>query len=119
MTKILIAEDSYFMRNQLTGILNKAGFSDIVYAKNGQEAIEIYRKEKPDLVLLDVIMPKLNGIDVLKVLAPRAKIIMVTVVGSKSMIDEIKSIGATDYITKPFDSKILIRKVKDVLDKKK
>ncbi len=119
MAKILIAEDSSFMRNQLTEILNNAGFSDIIYAQDGQEAIEAYRKEEPDLVLLDVVMPRLNGIDVLKVLAPQAKIIMVTVVGSKSMIGELKSIGASDYITKPFDPKTLVKKVKEILNNKK
>jgi len=115
MSKILIAEDSQFMRNVLKDILKEAGFEDVVEAENGQQALEKYDSEKPDLVLLDIIMPEVDGIEVLKKIGKEAKIIVVSAVGQEKMLKEAKGLGALDYIVKPFDNQKVIEVVKKTI----
>jgi CheY-like chemotaxis protein len=100
--KILITEDSKFMRSVLRDILESHGHS-IIEAQNGNEALALYEKEQPDLILLDIIMPEVTGLEVLKKIGGIAKIIVISAVGQEKMIEEAKSLGALDYITKPFD----------------
>lgn len=115
MAKIIVADDSNFMRQLLIGILEKAGFSDIKEAKNGVEALDLCEKEKPDLLLLDIIMPELDGIGVLKKIDPSQKVIVVTAVGQETVINEAKSLGAKGYVVKPFDGKSIIAEINKVL----
>lgn len=111
MAKILVADDSNFMRQLLIGILNKAGFTEIIEASNGREALEKAESEKPDLILLDIIMPEVDGIEVLKKISPGFKILVVSAVGQDSVIEQAKKLGAKGYITKPFDSKKITEEI--------
>ncbi|MFH1089100.1 MAG: response regulator [Candidatus Uhrbacteria bacterium] len=111
--KILLADDSAFMRKVLKDILVGMGFGSFVEAENGVEALAKYAEEKPGLLLLDIIMPEKDGMEVLKEIGKTAKIVVVSAIGQDSMIEEAKGLGALDYITKPFDKK----NVEEVLGK--
>lgn len=118
MAKILISDDSAFMRKIIRNILEKLGHKDIIEATNGNEAIDKYNSEKPDLVLLDIIMPDVGGIDVLRAIMAAnkdAKVVMVTAVGQDAMVEECNQLGAKGYIVKPFDEKKVTETIKNVL----
>ena len=115
--KILIVDDSAFMRKVLRDIFESAGYSNFIEASNGREAIEKWRKEKPDFMFLDVIMPEMNGMDVLREIGKEAKVIIVSAVGQKDMIDEAKALGAIDYVVKPFDRDQVLEKAQRYIQK--
>ncbi len=115
--KILIVDDSAFMRKVLRDIFESAGYTDFIEAGNGREAIEKFRSDAPDFIFLDVIMPDINGMDVLREIGHEAKIIVVSAVGQKEMIEEAKSLGALDYIVKPFDREQVLEKAEKYLKK--
>lgn len=117
-TKILLADDSKFMRKVIIDILTEAGFSQFVEAENGNEAVAKLQSEKPGLVMLDVIMPELDGIGVLKKmkeLGIETKVIIVSAVGQEAMISEAKSLGAEGYVIKPFEKVDVIKEVESAL----
>ncbi len=105
--KILVADDASFMRTVLKDILKSNGLaSDIIEAPDGVEAVRQYIQHKPDLVTMDVNMPKADGIQALKGIMkinPNAKVIMVTSVEQKHIVQDAMKSGARDYIIKPFD----------------
>jgi len=111
--KILIADDSKFMRGVLKDIVESEGHESIE-AENGRETIEKFEKEKPDLVLLDIIMPEVDGLGVLKKIGKKAKVIVISAVGQEKMVEEAKGLGALDYIVKPFDNKKVLEVIKKV-----
>lgn len=113
--KVLTADDSAFMRKILISILKEAGFEDIIEAENGVMAIEKFEAEQPDLVMLDVIMPEKDGLEVVKVIGKKAKVIMVSAVGQESIIADAKSFGAKGYIVKPFEKDVVLAEIKRVL----
>jgi two-component system, chemotaxis family, chemotaxis protein CheY len=113
--KILIAEDSQFMRGILKDILETAGY-ELIETKNGKEALDAFEKENPDLILLDMIMPEIDGVEVLKKIGTKANIIVVSAVGQEKMVEEAKGLGAKDYIIKPFDDAKVLETVKRVLE---
>lgn len=108
--KILIVDDSAFMRKVLRDIFESAGYTNFVEASNGREALEKWRSEHPDFMFLDIIMPEMNGMDVLREIGKEAQIIVVSAVGQKEMIEEAKSLGALDYVVKPFDRDQVLEK---------
>lgn len=112
--KILIADDSQFMRESLKDILAEEKY-EIVEAVDGKEALEKIETEKPDLVLLDVIMPEVDGMEVLKKIGKQAKIVVISAVGQDKMVNEAKELGALDYIIKPFENEKVIKAVKQIL----
>jgi CheY-like chemotaxis protein len=120
--KILVADDSMFMRKMLKDILSEEEY-EIVEANSGLTALAQFKKEKPDLILLDIIMPEgeEEGLTVLKTvkkLSSEAKVIMISAVGNDSIIAECKKIGAVDYIIKPFEKGKVIETVRKYLGKK-
>lgn len=107
MTKtVLIADDSIFMRTWLKDLVEKSRYTVITEAKDGYEAINKYKDFSPDIVLLDMTMPKVNGLSALKAIKaydPEAKVIMCTAaMGQKSLIMEALHLGAQDFIIKPY-----------------
>ena len=110
MAKILIADDSKFMRKMLTDILTTEGHQIIGESENPREAIELYKKLKPDLVTLDIIMPIVEGIETLSALKaiieenPQAKVVMVSALGQEEVVEECIEAGAKAFIVKPFKS---------------
>jgi len=118
MKKILIVDDSLFMRKILKDILPEK--YDIFEAESGSKALEQFNEEKPDLVLLDIIMPhgEEEGLRVLREMIktdPELKVIMITAVGQDAIIGECKKLGVKDYIVKPFDSKLVVETVEKYL----
>ncbi|MFD2707087.1 response regulator [Salibacterium lacus] len=107
MHKILIVDDQYGIRVLLQEILQKEGH-DILEASNGSTALELLEHEHPDLVLLDMKIPGMDGVEILRKrsergLAPGASVILMTAYGELSMMQEAEQLGASSYISKPFD----------------
>lgn len=114
MSKILIADDASFMRLMICQILARKGLTDITEAENGQQAVEKFEAIKPDLTLLDITMPELDGLAALsEILAidPQAKVIMCSAVAQESMVREALKRGAVDFVVKPFRPEELLRTV--------
>lgn len=115
----MLVDDSDFARKVLKEILEKAGFFAIIEAKNGKEALALFEEEKPDIMLLDLIMPDIGGLDVLDELKLRGasvKVIVVTSVGGPVIQNEIRESfsGVAAYVNKPFDEKDIVNTVKRV-----
>jgi len=104
-TKILVVDDSAFMRQFIIGYLREYGFVHIEEAGNGKIAVRMYETQKPDVVLLDLIMPVEDGPDALgQLVALGAKVIVVSAVGQEKVIQEMLKKGAKGYFIKPFFS---------------
>ncbi len=118
MAKIMIVDDAAFMRMMIKDALTKAGYTDLLEAADGAIALETFKTEKPDLVLMDITMPNMNGLDALKAIKahdPNASIIMCSAMGQEPMvIDAIKS-GAKDFIVKPFKPNRIVEAVSKVI----
>ncbi|MDI9493590.1 MAG: response regulator [Bacillota bacterium] len=116
--KILIVDDAAFMRMMIKDNLKKAGYTDFVEAGDGEQAVLKYEEEKPGVVLLDITMPVMDGIQVLrtiKQLDSNAKVIMCSAMGQEGMVVEAIKLGALDFIVKPFKPERLVQTVKNVL----
>ena len=118
MEKILIADDSMFMRMTLKNNLPK-GY-EIIEADSGAKALKLFESQKPDMVLLDIVMPEgeEEGVDVLRKIMksdPKACVVMITAIGQDAIIDQCKKLGAKDYIVKPFDENVVAETVKKYL----
>ncbi|HZW03314.1 MAG TPA: response regulator [Anaerolineaceae bacterium] len=105
MAKILIVDDAEFLRVRISKMLTGDGY-DVIEAENGARAVEIYQRERPDLVLLDVTMPEMDGLTALKHIRgfdPKARVVMLTALGQESVVLEAIKSGARDFIVKPFE----------------
>ena len=103
---ILIADDAGFMRAVLRQIIEDMEWTVAGEAHDGTEAIVQYRKLRPDLVLLDITMPNLDGTEALKAILkedPQAQVVMITALGQKDQVLNAIKAGARDFIIKPFD----------------
>ena len=121
--KILIIEDDKDIRDLISFNLSKNGYKTIL-SRDGEKGIEKAKNEKPDLVLLDLMLPGIDGLDVCKILKTdsslnKLSIIMLTALGQEEDIIKGLEVGADDYITKPFSFKILFARIKSVLRRKK
>jgi two-component system chemotaxis response regulator CheY len=102
--KILIGDDSILARKQLKDIISAQGSFDYIEAKNGQEAVDMYKSNQPDLVFLDIVMPIMDGISAVKgIIAfdPKADIILVSTIGTLEQLKKAIKEGAHDFIQKP------------------
>lgn len=119
MAKILLVDDAAFMRMMVKDTLTKAGYTDLYEAADGMQAVETYNDVKPDLVLMDITMPNMDGLEALKTIKsnhPDANIVMCSAMGQESMvIDAIKS-GAKDFIVKPFKPDRILKTVSSIVD---
>ncbi len=118
MVKILTIEDSAFERKAIINILKKGGYEDIVEAEDAEQGIEAYKTNRPDLVLLDLRLPGMDGLECfkkLKAINPKVKVIVVTIVTRQDSVDEAKKLGAVDYIIKPITEQKLLTPIKKVL----
>ena len=104
---ILICDDAAFMRMMIKDILTKNGYTVVGEAENGAKAVEKYAELKPDLVLMDITMPEMDGIQALKKIKeadPSATVIMCSAMGQQAMVIESIQSGAKDFIVKPFQA---------------
>ncbi|MFA1822261.1 response regulator [Virgibacillus oceani] len=104
MYTILIADDSTFMRMWLKKLIQQQGYHNISEATDGLEAIEQYKKLRPDIVFLDITMPNINGLTALKKIKAfdaKANVVMCSAIGTDSNVMEALQLGAKDFIVKP------------------
>ena len=115
---ILVCDDAAFMRMMIKDILSKNGYNVVGEAENGAKAVEKYNELKPDLVLMDITMPEMDGIQALKQIKagdPGAQVIMCSAMGQQAMVIESIQAGAKDFIVKPFQADRVIEAVKKVV----
>ena len=118
MAKILIVDDAAFMRMMIKDILTKNGYEVAAEAENGLKAVEKYAEVRPNLVLMDITMPEMDGIQSLKKikeLDPAANVIMCSAMGQQAMVIEAIQSGAKDFIVKPFQAERVLEAVKKVV----
>ncbi|GHU96429.1 response regulator [Clostridia bacterium] len=116
--RILVVDDAAFMRMMIKEVLSKNGFDVCGEAENGAKALEKYKELTPDLVIMDITMPEVNGIDALKNIKafnPQSKVIMCSAMGQQAMVIEAIQSGAKDFIVKPFQADRVVEAVKKVL----
>ncbi|NLM69642.1 MAG: response regulator [Firmicutes bacterium] len=108
---VLITDDTAFMRMTLRNVIQKNGFHVIGEAADGEEAVSKYKELQPDLVTMDITMPKMDGITAIKEIIKydaNAKIIVCSAMGQKPMVIEALNAGARDFLVKPFDAQRVI-----------
>jgi two-component system, chemotaxis family, chemotaxis protein CheY len=118
MARILVVDDAKFMRMTLTAILQKGNHVVVGEAENGNEAIQLFKSLKPDLVTMDITMPEMNGLEALRQIKqgnPNAKIIMCSAMGQQKMVVEAIEAGAKDFIVKPFEESRVLEAINKVL----
>ncbi|MDD2773968.1 MAG: response regulator [Elusimicrobiales bacterium] len=118
MTKILIVDDSPILRSTIRTVLERAGYQITGEAGNADEAFALYGKERPGLVLLDILLPGESGLDILrrlKTMDPAAQVLIVTAVNQEAVNEEAKQLGARGILYKPFDPSELTAAIAEVL----
>ena len=118
MARVLIVDDAAFMRMMIKDILEKNGFEVVGEAPNGVVAVELYKKEKPDVVTMDITMPDMDGIEAVKQIKSfdaGAKVIMCSAMGQQSMVMDAIKAGARDFIVKPFQADRVLEAVNKVI----
>ncbi|MGA2765274.1 MAG: response regulator [Spirochaetia bacterium] len=116
---VLIADDLTFIKIVLRDILEKSGFRVVAEASNGDEAIARYLDTRPDVVLMDITMPGMDGLTALRKireLDPAARVIICSAIGQQRLIFQALEMGAKDYIVKPFQPQRVISALKKALD---
>ena len=116
--RVLLVDDSTYIRTVLGSIIVDAGFEVVGEAADGEEAIRKYMDLKPDIVLMDVIMEPMNGMAATEAILdkdPAALILMVTVLETKEILVDLIKIGAKGYITKPFSKEEIAEKIREVI----
>ena len=118
MGRILVVDDTMFMRTLLKNILFSGSHDIVGEAEDGEDAVAKDNALKPDLVTMDVVMPKMNGIEALKAITtldPNAKVVMCTAVGQEQMVKLAIKTGAKGYIVKPFQAPKVLEEVNNIL----
>jgi two-component system chemotaxis response regulator CheY len=118
--RVLVADDARFMRQLIREIIEPEGFEVVGEAADGRAAVDEFTKLQPDLVTMDIVMPKRSGIDALKeilTLDAGAKVAMVSALGQEALVMEALQAGAADYIVKPFKPEAVIATLKKIAEK--
>ncbi len=116
--KILVVDDAAFMRMMIKDILTKNGYEVVGEAENGVIAVSKYKELTPDLVLMDITMPEMDGIEAVKAIKAHdgnAKVVMCSAMGQQAMVIEAIQSGAKDFIVKPFQADRILEAIKKVL----
>ena len=115
---VLVVDDSIFVTKQITQILSSEGFDVIGTAEDGEQAVAKYHELKPDIVTMDITMPKMDGVTALEKIMqsnPSAKIVMVSALGKQEMVKKSLMLGAKNYIVKPLDRKKVLERINSIL----
>lgn len=118
MVKVLIVDDAAFIRMMIKDILEGNGFEVIGEADNGLKAVELYKKDRPDIVTMDITMPEMDGIQALKEIIEydeNAKIIMCSAMAQQAMVMDAIKFGAKDFIVKPFQADRVLEAINKAL----
>ncbi len=116
--KILVVDDAAFMRMMIKNSLSGEGYTNIIEAGDGQAALDMYQQESPDLVIMDITMPEMDGLESLRLMKeadPNAKVVMCSAMGQESMVVEAIRLGALDFIVKPFKPDRVLQTVEKIL----
>jgi two-component system chemotaxis response regulator CheY len=116
--KILVVDDAVFMRRQLRGILESAGHRVVAEGEDGTELLSLYERHHPDVVTLDLVMPRKNGLDALRELREshrEARVIVCTSIADEPSILKAVGLGARDYVLKPVSEEKLLAAVEKAL----
>ncbi len=116
--KIMIVDDAAFMRMMIKNSLTGNGYTNIIEAADGQIAFETFKTEKPDLVIMDITMPNMDGIQSLQAIKahdPNAMVVMCSAMGQEAMVVDAIRFGALDFIVKPFKPDRILQTVKKIL----
>jgi len=114
--RLMIVDDTLFMRRMLRDLLSSHGYEVVAEACNGREAVENYRQNLPDLAIMDITMPEMDGIEAVRAILqedPQARIVMCSALGQNEPVMEALQAGAWDFVLKPF----LPEKVLEVVEK--
>jgi two-component system chemotaxis response regulator CheY len=120
MARILVADDASFMRQIIRDILESDGHEIVAEASDGIQAVEEWQKHHPDLVTMDIVMPRRSGIDAVRAIAAidaTAKVVMCSALGQESLVTEALQAGARDFIVKPFKPDAVLATLRRVLEK--
>jgi two-component system chemotaxis response regulator CheY len=115
--RVMVVDDALFMRNMLKDILLRAGYEVIAEAENGEMVLNLFLEHKPDLVTMDIVMPKKSGVEALQdIMAahPDACVVMVSALGQDSLVLEAVEAGAKDFIVKPFKEDQVLETIRRV-----
>lgn len=118
MPTIMVVDDAAFMRMRCKKLLTQNGY-DVIEAATGAQAVETYKKSKPDAVLLDITMPDMDGLTALKEmkkLDPDVRVAMVSAMGQQSVVMDALKSGAKDFVVKPFEADRVLATVKKLLE---
>ncbi|MEN8180901.1 MAG: response regulator [Myxococcota bacterium] len=118
--RVLVADDAAFMRQMIREIIEPEGFEVVGEATDGVEVVESYHELLPDLVMMDIVMPRCSGIDAVKEIvskAPQARIVMCSALGQESLVMEALQAGAQDFIVKPFKPDAVLSTLNKVVEK--
>jgi len=119
MIKVLIVDDTAFMRLSIRTMLERNEFEIVGEAENGKVAIKKYMETKPDVVTMDITMPEMSGIEALseiKQYDPNAKIIIVSAMGQECLVKEAIMKGAITFIVKPFKEELLVQTIRQIAE---
>jgi two-component system chemotaxis response regulator CheY len=111
MKRLLVVDDALLMRKMIRDVASEAGWEVAGEARDGAEAVELYRRLRPDLVTMDVVMPRMSGLEALKLIRaadPEAQVVMVTALDQKQTLLESIRDGAIDFIVKPFERERIV-----------
>ncbi len=120
MTRILVADDASFMRQMIRDIIEPEGYEVVGEASDGVEVIDKFLELRPDLVMMDIVMPKRSGIDAVKAIKledPTAVVVMCSALGQEALVMEAIQAGAKDFIVKPFKPDAVVSTLAKVLEK--
>ncbi len=118
MSKILLVDDAVFMRKVIRDTLSKNGYTDLYEAVDGADAVEKYSEISPDLVIMDITMPNMDGLEALKEIRSRdgtASVVLCSAMGQEAMVIDAIQSGAKDFIVKPFKPERLMKTVTSIL----
>ena len=116
--KILLVDDAAFMRKMIKDTLSKSGYTDLYEAVDGADAVEKYTELHPDLVIMDITMPNMDGLEALNAIRakdPNANVVMCSAMGQESMVMDAVRSGAKDFIVKPFKPDRILKTVSTIL----
>ena len=120
MARVLVADDASFMRQMIREIVEAEGHEVIGEASDGVEAVDQFKKLQPDIVTMDIVMPRRSGIDAVRgivELDPSARVVMCSALGQETLVTEALQAGAKDFIVKPFKPDSVLATLKKVLEK--
>jgi two-component system chemotaxis response regulator CheY len=117
--RVMVVDDALFMRNMLKDIFVRAGYEVVAEGENGEVALQLYQDTRPDLVTMDIVMPKKSGIEALQEIVaddPQARVVMVSALGQDSLVLEAVEAGASDFIVKPFREDKVLETIRRVVE---